>query len=245
MPAFDGCKTKVGGSHGYYTRQKGTGVGFESSLVEEVRKCVCALCNNGSAPHSPDTLFAVVWRVVPRFRGYQQQDAHEFLRYLLDRLHSELLEYAKRSDSSRQTIVSGIFGGQLRSEVNCLSCESLSIKHDPILDLSLDIPQKFVNTRPGKGRQQCCIQDCLASFVQKEELEETEFYQCTQCQSRQRSTKKLWMTSLPPVLCLHLKRFRFTNMFRTKIDIHIQFPITGLDMSPFLFATEDTEQAGV
>jgi ubiquitin C-terminal hydrolase len=53
------------------------------------------------------------------------------------------------------------------------------------------------------------------------------------------------MTSLPPVLCLHLKRFRFTNMFRTKIDIHIQFPITGLDMSPFLFATEDTEQAGV
>jgi hypothetical protein len=30
-----------------------------------------------------------------------------------------------------------------------------------LIDLSLDIPQKFVNTRPGKGRQQCCIQGIL------------------------------------------------------------------------------------
>ncbi|XP_062516621.1 ubiquitin carboxyl-terminal hydrolase 3-like [Corticium candelabrum] len=242
LPSFDSCREKSRGSHGYFTRQKGPDENMESSLVEEVRKCVCALCNEGAAPHSPDTLFAVVWQIVPRFRGYQQQDAHEFLRYLLDKLHSELLEYAKRNNSSRQTIVSGIFGGQLRSEVNCLTCESLSIKHDPILDLSLDIPQQFVNMR-GKGRPQCRIQDCLASFVQKEELDETEFYQCTRCQSRQRSTKKLWMTSLPPVLCLHLKRFRFTNMFRTKIDIHVQFPIMGLDMLPFLYATEETQKA--
>lgn len=42
--------------------------------------------------HTQEFLSAV-WRVVPRFCGYQQQDAHEFMRYLLDRIRGELQTY--------------------------------------------------------------------------------------------------------------------------------------------------------
>jgi ubiquitin carboxyl-terminal hydrolase 3 len=99
-------------------------------------------------------------QVVPRYRGYQQQDAHEFLRYMLDRLHTELLGILPYSNSNssnnntnnannksntsntlnhfllptrKSTIVTAIFGGVLQNEVTCLICGTESKKHDPFL----------------------------------------------------------------------------------------------------------------
>ena len=50
------------------------------------------------------------------YRGYQQQDAHEFMHYLLDRVHTELL-LSPKCYGSTETIITGIFGGILLSEV--------------------------------------------------------------------------------------------------------------------------------
>lgn len=218
--------------------------GEDVLLVEELRKTLVALWQGTKGAISPESLFTVIWKVVPRFRGYQQQDAHEFMRYLLDRLHVELLELLPYPNNNspyigpkaKGTIVTAIFGGLLQSEVNCLSCGTESKKHDPFLDLSLDIPAQFSTrlTKPKEGEPICTLSDCLASFTDVEELEETELYMCNNCKQRQRSTKKFWIRRLPNVLCLHLKRFRWSMFSRLKIETFVEFPIHGLDMNTYV-----------
>lgn len=69
---------------------------------------------------------------------------------------------------------------------------------------------------------------------QVEELAETELYYCNSCKCKQKSTKRFWIRRLPNVLCLHIKRFRWSNFFRTKVDLRIKFPLKSLDMSQYV-----------
>lgn len=256
------------------TRSKGmvTCNGSEGAIVtEELRKVLVAL-NQGSAGAkkaiSPEALFHVIWKVVPRFRGYQQQDAHEFLRYMLDRLHTELLSllpsdiswlqknlspYSRRlsnrglAQTSSQSLVTSVFGGTLQSEVTCLTCKTSSKKHDPFLDLSIDIPNQFMQARKSKDKssvgstevtkRSCNLHDCLEKFTDVEELSDADRFFCERrCNRKQPSTKKFWIRRLPNVLCLHLKRFRWSPYSRTKIDTHVEFPLVGLNMSKYLLS---------
>uniref|UniRef100_A0A8C2IYH3 Ubiquitin carboxyl-terminal hydrolase n=1 Tax=Cyprinus carpio TaxID=7962 RepID=A0A8C2IYH3_CYPCA len=231
------------------------------SLVEEFRKTLCSLWQGSQTAFSPDALFYVIWKIMPSFRGYQQQDAHEFLRYLLDHLHREMQgskngspsptlspDRAKHTSESKccingtSTIVTSVFGGILQNEVYCLICGTESRKFDPFLDLSLDIPSQFrIKTRkdqePGPT---CTLNDCLRSFTDLEELDETELYMCHKCKKRQKSTKKFWIQKLPKVLCLHLKRFHWTAFLRNKIDTYVEFPMRGLDMKSYLLEPENS-----
>lgn len=47
------------------------------------------------------------------------------------------------------------------------------------------------------------------------------------------------------MLCLHLKRFRWNNCFRQKIDTSIMFPVTALDMSQYVLSSpHETRRSG-
>lgn len=219
-------------------------------MTDELKKVLVALSQGDQKTAiSPESLFSVIWKVVPRFRGYQQQDAHEFLRYMLDRLHTELLsllpgnikdfEISRPTHVSKsQSLVTSVFGGTLQSEVTCLNCRTASKKHDPFLDLSIDIPAQFTGpvkkNKNGEKPPNCHVHDCLKKFVETEELADSERFFCNTCKSKQPSTKKFWIRRLPNVLCLHIKRFRWSTYARTKLDNFIDFPLNALDMSDYL-----------
>lgn len=126
----------------YYSRSLKDSVANDANVAEELRKIIISLSQGGDGTRAitPECLFLVIWKVVPQFRGHRQHDAHEFLRYMLDRLHTELqcvnipveamnssikssksfLSESNNSSSLRNkiSIVTNVFGGTLQSEVN-------------------------------------------------------------------------------------------------------------------------------
>ncbi|XP_061577787.1 ubiquitin carboxyl-terminal hydrolase 3 [Cololabis saira] len=253
LPAVALRSGKTAGRRMYHTRSQGDS---SVSLVEEFRKTLCSLWQGSQTAFSPDSLFYAIWKIMPSFRGYQQQDAHEFMRYLLDHLHRELQcsrngashpvapqDGVRLTSADRKCCINGSpsvvtcsFGGILQNEVNCLICGTESQKFDPFLDLSLDIPSQFRQKRSKdqEAGPTCTLRDCLHSFTDLEELDETELYYCHKCKKRQKSTKKFWIQKLPKVLCLHLKRFHWTAFLRNKVDTYVEFPLKGLDMGGYL-----------
>ncbi|GMP87089.1 hypothetical protein CsSME_00039617 [Camellia sinensis var. sinensis] len=76
------------------------------------------------------------------FRRFQQEDAHEFLQCLLDRLDSCCI-YSQTKDTSLpsadESLVKQVFGGRLISKLQCCNCGHSSDTYEPLIDLSLEI----------------------------------------------------------------------------------------------------------
>ncbi|XP_075710671.1 ubiquitin carboxyl-terminal hydrolase 16 [Rhinoderma darwinii] len=126
---------------------------------------------------TPKELFSQVCKKAVRFKGYQQQDSQELLRYLLDGMRGEEIQRVSlalsktlQDDSDkideeevkkivkecekRRTIpnfVDRLFGGELTSTIMCETCCTVSLVHEPFLDLSLpvldDMPAKKNNSK--------------------------------------------------------------------------------------------------
>jgi ubiquitin C-terminal hydrolase len=53
-------------------------------------------------------------------------------------------------------------------------------------------------------------------------------YTCERCGPEQSATKQTVLEHLPDVLCLHLKRFKWTATSREKVNRRVAFPVDGL-----------------
>ena len=58
-------------------------------LIEHVVEITMAMWRGGNRYLVPKNLIRDMMLLFPQFRGYGQQDAHEFLRCLLDQIHEQ------------------------------------------------------------------------------------------------------------------------------------------------------------
>ncbi|TDH71888.1 hypothetical protein CCR75_002676 [Bremia lactucae] len=78
------------------------------------------------------------------------------------------------------------------------------------------------------------LNDCFRNFVKPEVLDHENLWYCSKCQNHRQARKTMEIWRLPDVLVLSLKRFEYRNdVLRDKLDMYVDFPLEGLDMSPY------------
>ncbi|KAK1937537.1 hypothetical protein X943_002677 [Babesia divergens] len=156
-----------------------------------------------------------------------QQDAHEFLTYLINTMIDEIKaldktkhntihdgeanggenttghakpqrgKHKKVSSEPNQTWLSGLVEGSVRSETKCHRCQRISGTVEPFITLSLDI---FENSS---------IEECIEQYCAPELLTGKDQFFCEFCNDYTDASKCVLFEQLPPILIIHLKRFKF------------------------------------
>lgn len=169
----------------------------------------------------------------------RQEDAHEFLRFLVEAMERAYLmrfrNYKELDQLVKETTPLGqIFGGYLRSEVRCLSCNHVSITFQHFQDLLLDI------------RKSDSLEEAFEGYFSREKLEDFG-YKCEGCKKKVSpswfhfpsiltvdlfqvsATKQFRLERAPITLCIQLKRF---SMMGNKLTKQITFK-PRIDLSKF------------
>ncbi|XP_039986816.1 ubiquitin carboxyl-terminal hydrolase 2a isoform X1 [Xiphias gladius] len=234
--------------HNSHRRDLNNNSRTNTALMEEFAKLIQTMWTSSSSEAvSPSEFKTQIQRYAPRFVGYNQQDAQEFLRFLLDGLHNEVnrvtvrprgsvedfdhlpdeekgkkmwSKYLEREDSK----IVDLFVGQLKSSLTCSHCGFCSTVFDPFWDLSLPIAKK--------GHGEVSLMDCMRLFTKEDVLDGDEKPTCYRCKARRRCTKKFTIQKFPKILVLHLKRFSEARR-TSKLSTFVNFPMKDLDLREF------------
>lgn len=188
----------------------------------------------------------------------RQQDAKEYLDFLLDCLHEDLninwqrnpltplsskdelvreglpVRYVSRIEWKRyshreSSFISSLFAGQHASRLRCTTCKHTSTTYEAFYSISVEIP------RAGRGD----IHDCLRSYCQEEMLSGDEVWKCPYCKCEREATKQIIITRAPQFLVVHFKRFSASKTESArKIHTPIHFPLHGLNIEPYMVSTQ-------
>ena len=231
--------------------------GSEGIMPEIFSNLIRSLWRGEAGALRPRSLRTFCARLNPEWGVDRQQDAKEFLEFLIDCLHEDLnvhwsraalrpltAEEELRREKMPMNVVSKIewdryshrehsfiadlFAGQHASRLTCTNCHGTSTTYEAFYSISVEIP------RSGQTR----ITECLQSYCKKEMLDPGEEWNCPVCKCQREATKTIRITRLPRILVVHFKRFSGSRTEATrKVHTAVDFPLYGLDMMPYMVDT--------
>uniref|UniRef100_A0A8D0H3J2 Ubiquitin carboxyl-terminal hydrolase 50 n=1 Tax=Sphenodon punctatus TaxID=8508 RepID=A0A8D0H3J2_SPHPU len=187
---------------------------------------------------SPEVFRLVLGERYPTFLRKTQQDAQEFLIYVLNELHEALKKVHKRrcqgststswesrTCTSETSIITQLFQGHLSYDIMCLECQTTTYKNEIFTVLSLPIPYE----------SECTLQECLDCFFQQDMLTWNNQIHCSHCGTNQDAAVKASIAQAPKIVIFHLKRFDCQGSYKKKLRTEIYYPLNNLDLSPYIY----------
>ncbi|KAM0331472.1 hypothetical protein ACHAQA_003148 [Verticillium albo-atrum] len=196
---------------------------------------------------------------IQQFGSNRQQDASEFMIWLIDALHQETntkrdkeyVDSTNKPDMSNgnslvqgaaewwanysvanQSIVDRYWRGVQAQLVTCTACNNRTWSWTPFDSIMLHIDNDKLHT----------LEDCL-SLNSKEEV--LDGYKCDGCHNMTRAVKSVYYPRLPELLCISLSRF---STGEGKVPRDITWNLNKLNMEPYIAGAADRQslaRAGV
>ncbi|KAJ0980923.1 hypothetical protein J5N97_009178 [Dioscorea zingiberensis] len=149
----------------------------------------------------------------------RQEDAQEFLSYLMYEMHEELLKMRGCSSSSQQYVPSEltqIFWGQQKSIVRVEGNPDSADIVQPFLLLHLDIHPENIIT----------MEEALQLFSASETIEGYKTISTGKVQAGEvAASRSVKIQELPPILMLHMMRFGYGCNGTTKLNKTVSYPL--------------------
>lgn len=110
--------------------------------------------------------------------------------------------------------------------------ELIELRHDP------ELAEKR-RLRAQRRKNGVTLNDCLDEFGKAEILSENDAWYCPRCKEHRRASKTLELWTAPDILVVHLKRFSSQGRLRDKLDVAVDFPVEGLDLTNRVASQEE------
>jgi ubiquitin carboxyl-terminal hydrolase 4/11/15 len=93
--------------------------------------------------------------------------------------------------------------------------------------------------RSSRKKNGITLEDCLNEYGKSETLSEQNAWFCPRCKEHRRADKMFELWKAPDILVMHFKRFSSNRNFRDKLEVKVEYPTEGLDLSSMVRDQQD------